>query len=157
MASAAAAVWLVTAMLIATPTERARARTEAMIAAYDQADWQQLGQLLDEETRFAGILKGQEIAEVARLTHQELSHQGRIRVGGIETRRDDVGVLVFVRVGIEATDQFTYRGYTGWKFDYRKRGDEWRLERIDPIAEQIDPAVILRNLRIPPEIANRQP
>ena len=46
---------------------------------------------------------------------------------------------------------------TGWRFDYRRLGDQWRLERIDPVTtEHIDQAAILRNVRIPPELQGRR-
>ena len=142
------ALWLVLGLMIHTPVERASDRTQDIVAAYERADWAALGGLLDPETRFANLLKGPDIVSAAELTRQELAHED-VRVLSVESERDPLGIRVSVRVFTQP------RLVTAWRFDYRKRGDEWKLERIDPLpTDQIDPATILRNVRIPPELAN---
>lgn len=150
------AAWAGLAVVIKTPTERAVHRTEAMIAAYQRADWEELGALIDNDTRFASLLRGAEIVEAARLTHEQYG-QIEIRITRMESKRDDVGVLVFVRVAAPQTNDYVSRGSTAWKFDYRKRGDVWKLEHIEPMAtESFEPASILRNIRIPPHLEDRR-
>ncbi len=149
------ALWAVLGLAIATPAERAESRTRAMIEAYEGSDWDTLATLVDDETRFSTLLKGQDIVRAARLTHEELEH-GSIEINSVEVQQDPGGIQVFVRIISEQRSEFVPRLPTSWRFDYVKRGDEWKLERIEPLAtDHVDPNTILRNVRIPPEVTQR--
>lgn len=149
-------IWAVVGLVVETPVEEVRGRTVEMIEAYEQTDWERLSQLVDEETRFSTMLRGQEIVDAAKLTHDALQH-GEITVSSVETQRDGLGILVIVRVTSEQQNQWVPRLTTLWKFDYRKYGGEWQLERVEPMAtEHLDPVNILRNVRIPESAAQRQ-
>lgn len=150
------AAWAGLAIAIKTPTERAVHRTEAMIEAYQRADWEELGTLIDNDTRFANLLRGPEIVEAARLTHEQYGRI-EIRISRMESKRDDVGVLVYVRIATAPANDYVARGPTAWKFDYRSRSGAWRLESIEPIAtDSFEPATILRNIRMPPQLEDRR-
>ena len=150
-------VWLVAGLIIATPVERARDRTEAMINAYEDADWDTLAALVDPETRFSSMLKGNEIVLAARKTHEELEHGGKILITRLDAERDNLGILVDVRIISEQRNEFAPRVSTSWRFDYRLRGDQWKLETIEFLpTESMDEDTMRRNVRIPPELADKR-
>jgi hypothetical protein len=102
------------------------------------------------------MLKGQDIVSAARQTHEEMAH-GRILITRIEADRDDLGILVDVRIVSEQKNEFVPRVATSWRFDYRRRGDQWKLEEISPLpTEHMDEETVLRNVRLPPELADKQ-
>lgn len=149
-------LWVLAGLVIATPVESARNRTRAMINAYENSDWDTLSELVDPETRFANMLKGPDIVSAAKQTHEEMAH-GRILITKIEADRDDLGILVDVRIVSEQKNEFVPRVATSWRFDYRLRGDEWKLEEINPLpTEHMDEETVLRNVRLPPELADKR-
>ena len=155
LAVLAVAIWAAASLAVETRTEFAIKQTREMVSAYQREDWTRLGQLIDEETRFKNLLMGQEIVEAARLT-QEAIGNNPLTITRIETRRDGVGILVILRVRTHPA-QSVQPVTTAWSFDYRKLGDEWRLDRIEPLAtEHIDPNTILRNVRVPVDLKERR-
>lgn len=149
------AAWAVAGLLVETPTERAVARTRDLIISYEQDDWNRLRQLIDEDTQFAGMLRGNEIVEAARLTKEAVGEH-EFSVSQLQARRDQLGVVVTLRVNAQTT-QSVHGFSTGWRFDYRRLGDQWRLERIEIVAtETADQSIIMRHLRIPPEAQGRR-
>ena len=147
--------WAAASAVVETATEMAVTRTREMVAAYEQADWTRLSQLIDAETRFSSLLRGQEIVEVARLTQASIGRHP-LTITQIRTRRDDVGVLVSIRIRTQPA-QSALPFVTAWGFDYRKLGDAWRLERIEPDTTEFgDQNTVLRNLRLPPDLENRR-
>ena len=153
---AAVVVWVLAGLIINTPVERARDRTEAMVRAYEASDWQTLSTLVDPETRFANMLKGQDIVKAAQQTHEELEH-GEIMITRVETIRDGAGIRVIVRVLSEQKNAYVPRLSTAWRFDYTQRGDRWELEKIEPLpTDTMDPDTILRNVKLPPELADQR-
>jgi hypothetical protein len=149
-------LWVLAGLVIATPVERARDRTEAMINAYENSDWDALSALIDPETRFANMLKGHDIVLAAQRTHEEMEH-GEILITRVESNRDDLGILVDVRIISEQKSQYVPRLSTAWRFDYRKRGEDWKLEQIEPLpTDTMDKDTILRNVRLPPELADQR-
>ena len=148
-------LWGVASYWVETPTETSVQRTREMVRCYEQQDWNRLSELVDDETHFAGLLRGREIVEAARLTHEAMGLPP-VTVTHLESVRDDIGVVVNLRVRAQPTNSI-HPFTTGWRFDYRRLGDTWRLERIDPVAtEHVDQAAILRNVRLPPEVQGRR-
>ena len=145
-----AVLWAALSLAVTTPIELARARTLGLVRAYEAKDWARFASLIDPETRFHTLLKGQEITDAARLTHDSL-RTGTIRVTSVDEKRDGLGVIIDVRILSEQDTAYARSAITAWRFDYRKRGDAWKLEHIDPLpTEQVDLPNILRHVQLPP-------
>lgn len=146
--------WVVAGILVQTPTERAVSRTTALVRAYEAADWKRLTELIDDETRFDGMLVGQEIVEAAKLTHEAIG-QHPITISQVASRADDLGVVVSLRIRSESS-QSVHPFSTAWKFDYRRLGEQWRLDRIEFVpTEGSDASLVRRNVRMPARTLSR--
>ena len=146
---AAALLWAALAAVIRTPVEQARDHAVATVEAYRDQDWEKLSTLLNDDTRLSTLLMGQDIVRAAQMTHQQMDHRD-IEVTRIESARDDLGIRIDLRVRSEQRSGFMRPFVTAWRFDYFKRGDEWRLERIEPRpTNYIDPKDVLSRVPIP--------
>lgn len=68
VAAGAALLWMLAALLVSTPIEKAEARARALVAAVDEGDWDAFRVLLDPNTALPqlGWLGGEQITERAR-------------------------------------------------------------------------------------------
>ena len=143
-------VWGAMSYLVQTPVEAALARTRRLAADFDAQDWPAFGKLIDPETRFYGRLKGQQITEAARLTHDATGASG-VSVLSARATRDGEAISVTMRV-LSRHDRAQLRSVvTLFRFDFHRRGGQWKLEAIEPLpTESFDAPAYLRFLVMPP-------
>ena len=144
------AAWGLASYLVRTPLERAIGRVNVLADSFEGGDWQAFGKQIDPETRFYGRLKGQQITEAARLTHDALG-TGEVRVLGRQSTREGEAITVTIRVLSEHADSPVRSIVTSYRFDFHRRAGEWKLEQIEPLAtERLDPQSYLKFMVMPP-------
>lgn len=144
------AVWTVLTLVVETPTQKAVTRVKTLVEAFDADDWALFGSQIEDETRFARSLKGQEITQAARETKEQRGI-GVVNIRSLEVQRDEAGIRVIVRVHSSHSHMLVNELTTMWRFDFNRRQDEWRLESIEPLAtERLDVPAILRQVVEPP-------
>lgn len=149
IAMVAVGLWTVLSLVIRTPQEKAADRVEAIVEAFDGEKWDHLGGLIEPETRFANWLKGPEITEAARQTKEQRGITS-VSLRSLEVQRDDAGIRVIAHVRSEHATSLMPHLTTLWRFDFNHRGDEWRLEFIEPLpTERLDVPGILRQIERP--------
>ena len=142
--------WVALSTFVKTPLERSVDRVHRLADAFEKGDWQTFGKQLDPETRFYGRLKGQQITEAARLTHDALG-TGGVTVLGTDAQRDGEAITVSIRVLSEHANTPARSIVTAYRFDFHRRGGDWKLEAIDPLAtERLDPQSYLKFMVMPP-------
>ena len=150
LAVAAVAIWAALSYFVRTPVEAAVDRTRGLAAAFDKQDWPAFAKLIDPETRFYSRLKGQQITEAARLTHDATAAR-EVRVLGTEARRDGEAISVTMRVMSQHDSAALRTVVTLFRFDFHRRGGAWKLEAIEPLpTETFDAPAYLRFLVVPP-------
>lgn len=146
------ALWVALSLGVETPTEKAIARVNALVEAFDAEDWARFGAQIEDETRFAGRLKGREITMAAQDTKEQRGIGGA-EIRSMEVQRDEAGIRVIARVQSSHSQLLARELTTMWRFDFNRRGDTWRLESIEPLAtERLDVPTILRQVVEPEDL-----
>ena len=149
------AVWALLALLVQTPTEKAVDRVTRLVEAFDAGNWEEFGEIIEDDTRFAGWLMGQQITQAAQETKEDRGI-GAVTIRGLEVQRDDAGIRVVARVQSTHTHLLVSQLSTMWRFDFNRRQDQWRLEHIEPLAtDRLDVPSILRQIVPPSELSDR--
>ena len=141
--------WLAATTLVTTPIEMAERRTNALVDAYNAADWNAFADNIDAQTRLTGgsaSIVGEQITLAAEATRRSRD-DGEVSITSTEVRKDAAGIRVDISVVAEA-DEFYGPFRTAWRFDYVERGGVWFLDRIEVLpTDRIKPEDIMRRVR----------
>ncbi len=120
--------WMAIAYFIDTFTETCVKRTDAIVAAVEDAKWDELAKLLDKNTRLAALRGPEEISKTAE-HYAGMAQLKVVRILSHDVQSIPNGVDVSITAYVEAQTPST----STWTFSYEQRSDGILLRQITPV------------------------
>jgi hypothetical protein len=115
--------------LVDTDLEKAVKRTDQLVAAVNQRDWQKFRSLLDAQTKVLDLTGPDQITEAAQLAVQR-TNVSNLRITGTDTQQMATVINVNIRV---LSEQFGTSGVSDWQFQFQNLGRGWMLFKVQPL------------------------
>lgn len=144
---ALAAVAFAVSHYVRTPTERAVARTRALVSAVGASDWPRLRELLDPDTTVFAFRGPDEIARAAEAGAATVGLKSAV-VGGLTAERNATDITVDVSVFSNQIGTMERPVKSSWRLTFQNLGGGFELYRIEPLPDgNVTPDEIERRVR----------
>jgi hypothetical protein len=128
---ALAAIFIVTAWLVDTPTETAVKKTRQLVSAVDKRDWPLFKSLLDDKTSFLFYFGKDQLTTGASTTADRIGLK-YVHLLSLKAERHQSQITINLSC-ISEQDVSPYPTPTNWRFEWQNSGNGWYLAQVVPI------------------------